>query len=74
MPLGDALFAVIPIGEENGVTSKLLRKHLGMGSAASIRHKLNELAAVGLVEPMRVLRNARRTSLYFRLSKPSAGL
>ena len=72
MPLGDDLFAVVPIGEENAVTGQLLWKHLGMWSAASIKHKLNELAAAGLIERKRVLREARPTSLYFRRPEPSA--
>jgi predicted transcriptional regulator len=59
MPLGDDLIAVIPIGEENAVTSLLLSKHLGVWSNTSIKRKLNELAAAGLVERKRVLMNAR---------------
>ena len=45
-----------------------------MWSAESIKHKLNELAAAGLIERKRILREARPTSLYFRLREPSAGL
>jgi hypothetical protein len=74
VPLGDDLFAVVPIGEENAVTSRLLWKHLGMWSAASIKHKLNEMAAAGLIERKRVLREARETSLYYRRRNPAAGL
>ncbi len=67
MPLGDDLFAVVPIGEENAVTGRLLWKHLGMWSAASIKHKLNTMAAERLVERKRVLRDDREISVYFRL-------
>ena len=59
MRLEDDLFGVIPIGEDNAVTSQ---------------HKLNELAAAGLIERKRVMINARPTSLYFRPSNPSVGL
>jgi hypothetical protein len=37
-----------------------------MWSAASIKHKLNEFAAAGLIERKRVMREARQTSLYYR--------
>ena len=73
MPLRDDLLAVIPIGEENAVTSLLLSKHLGVWSHTSIKRKLNELAAAGLVERKSGLINARPTSLYF-IPKPSASL
>ena len=66
MSISSDLFNIIPIGEENAVTSRLLWKHLGMWSS-SVKHKLNEMAAAGLIERKRVWREARETSLYFRL-------
>ena len=45
-----------------------------MWSAESIKHKLTELAAAGLIERERTLREARPMSLYFRLPEPSADL
>jgi DNA-binding MarR family transcriptional regulator len=56
-----------PIGEENAVTGRLLWKHLGMWSVASIKQKLNEMAAAGLIERKRVLHSERETSLYYRM-------
>ena len=38
---------LIPIGEENAVSARLLWKQLGMWSAPSIKAKLNEMAAAG---------------------------
>ena len=67
MPIAQDLIEVVPIGEENAVTSNLLWKQLGMWSAASIKHKLNEMAEAGLIEQKRVLREGRQTNLYFRL-------
>jgi hypothetical protein len=67
MPISQDLIAVVPIGEENAVTSRLLWKHLGMWSAASIKHKLNEMAAAGLIEQKLALREGRQTNLYFKL-------
>ena len=58
---------LVPIGEENAVTGRLLWKHLGMWSVASIKQKLNEMAAAGLIERKRVLHSERETSLYYRM-------
>ena len=45
MPTKDALLEIVPIGEENAVSSRLLWQQLGMWSLASIRRRLNEMAA-----------------------------
>ena len=37
-----------------------------MWSAESIKHKLNQLAAEGLIERKRIFDGSRETSLYFR--------
>jgi hypothetical protein len=66
MPISEALFAIIPIGEENAVSGRLLWKQLGMWSAQSVKHKLNQLAAEGLIERKRILGGAHETNLYFR--------
>jgi hypothetical protein len=66
MPISEALFAIIPIGEENAVSGRLLWKQLGMWSAQSVKHKLNQLAAEGLIERKRILGGTHETSLYFR--------
>ena len=47
---------LIPIGEENAVSARLLWKQLGMWSAQSIKAKLNEMAAAGLIERKRIVR------------------
>jgi hypothetical protein len=67
MSIARELLKLVPIGEENAVTGRLLWNQLGMWSAASIKHKLNELAAAGMIERKRVLREARPTSLYFKM-------
>ena len=66
MPISKAIFEIIPVGEENAVSGRLLWKQLGMWSAESIKHKLNELAAEGLIERKRVLGGAHEMNLYFR--------
>ena len=66
MPISEDLLRVIPVGEENAVTGRLLWKQLGMWSLAAVKAKLNQMAAEGLVERKRVMREARQTSLYYR--------
>jgi hypothetical protein len=68
MPLSEELLKVIPAGEENALTGKLLWKQVGMWSLKGIKHRLNEMAAQGLIERKRVIRNTLQTNLYFRPS------
>ena len=56
MPISQAIFEIIPVGEENAVSGRLLWKQLGMWSASSIKAKLNEMAAAGLIERKRIVR------------------
>ena len=66
MSLSRELIELVPIGEENAVTGRLLWRQLGMWSADSIKHKLNEMAEAGLIQRKRVMREARQTSVYYR--------
>jgi hypothetical protein len=67
MPVSQDILLVIPAGEENAVTARMLWKQLDLWSFASIKHNLNEMAVVGLIQRKRVMREARPTNLYFRL-------
>jgi hypothetical protein len=67
MPTKDDLLQIVPLGEENAVSSRLLWQQLGMWSLAGIRQRLNEMAAAGVIERKRVWRDAGEVSLYFRL-------
>jgi hypothetical protein len=66
MPMSRDLLELIPTGEENAVSSLLLWRQLGLWSPVSIEHKLNEMAAEGLIERKRGRYSGRETSLYFR--------
>ena len=55
MPIAGDLLKVLPFGEENAVTSRLLWKHQGMWPVASIKHKLNEMAAARAYESALIL-------------------
>ena len=66
MPISQAIFEIIPVSEENAVSGRLLWKQLGMWSAPSIKAKLNEMAAAGLIERKHIVRGHHGTNLYFR--------
>ena len=66
MTIEDDIAQLIPIGEENAVSARLLWKQLGMWSAPSIKAKLNQMATAGLIERKRIVRGPHGTNLYFR--------
>jgi hypothetical protein len=66
MPVSRDVLSVIPVGEENAVTARLIWQQLDLWSFASIKHQLNEMAVAGLIQRKRVMREARQTSLYYR--------
>ena len=66
MPVSQDKLLVIPVGEENAVTARLLLKQLSLWSYASIKHKLNEMAVAGLILRKRGMRQTRQLSLYYR--------
>jgi hypothetical protein len=68
MPISQAIFEIIPVGEENAVSGRLLWKQLGMWSASSIKAKLNEMAAAGLIERKRIVRGPRRDQSVFQIA------
>jgi len=67
MTIFSALIDLVPVGEENAVSAKLIWKRLGMWSPTSIKQNLNALAAAGLIQRKRFQRGAAEFSLYFRL-------
>jgi hypothetical protein len=73
MSISQELIKLVPVGEENAVTGRLLWKQLSMWSLAAVKAKLYQMAAEGLVERKRDMREARKTSLYFRSPKQRAG-
>jgi hypothetical protein len=66
VPISEDLLRVIPVGEESAVRGYVLWKQMGMWSLAAVKAKLNEMAAEGLIQRKRVMREARQTSLYYR--------
>jgi len=70
MSLASELLKLVPMREKNAVSGLLLWRHMGMYSAAGVRHKLNEMAAEGLIERKRGAQEGRETSLYFKARGP----
>jgi hypothetical protein len=66
MPISQAIFEIVPLGEENAVSGRLLWKQLGMWSAPSIKSNLLQMAEKGLIERKRIVRGPHETNLYFR--------
>ncbi|MBR1157467.1 hypothetical protein [Bradyrhizobium sp. JYMT SZCCT0428] len=63
----DAIVQLVPIGEENAVTARLIWQVYGLGAPSSLRMKLNILAARGAIERKLVPKNhTADVSLYFR--------
>ena len=56
------LLNLVPIGEENAVSARLIWQQLGLWSPASIKGRLNILAAAGRVHR----KKSGDTSVYFR--------
>ena len=68
MPIDHDILKLLPIGENNAVSSRLLWKQLGVWAPSSIKLALGKLAAEGRIGERSVLDSGRRTTLYFRLS------
>lgn len=64
--LKDDLLKLLPIGEENAVSARLIWEQLGMWSSPSVRHKLNELAAKGLIKRRKVEQASGPVFLYYK--------
>ena len=66
MPISEDLLKIVPVGEENAVTARLLWTQLGMWSYASVKYELNRLAKFGVIERKHVRLSDLQTSLYFK--------
>jgi hypothetical protein len=63
----DSLIQLVPIGEENAVTARLIWELEKVGTIATLRHKLSLLAANGLIEKKHVKSVHRDTAFFFRI-------
>jgi hypothetical protein len=66
MPILDKLKKVVPVGEENAVSSRLIWQQLGMWSAGSVRAELNKMAAQGLIQVKIKHQGEIAIKVYFR--------
>ena len=63
------LLHFVPFGEENAATARLIWEAVGEWTSASIKIKLNELAADGLIERKMILGvRGAPANAYFRKS------
>lgn len=66
MALDDDLYRLVPCGEENAVTSRLIWRQLGLWSPATVKGRLNVLAAEGRLERKMVRVAGGEVAKYFR--------
>jgi hypothetical protein len=66
MPIEDEVFKLVPVGEENAVSSRLLWQQMGMWSASGVRAQLRAMAAQGVVRRKVKRRGPIELTLYFR--------
>ena len=66
MPIDDDLLKLVPIGEENAVSARLIWQRYGVWSAAHVRQKLNEMAARGLIKRKKAGQSAVATHLFYK--------
>jgi hypothetical protein len=62
----DELLDVVPIGEENAVSSRVIWKRFGLWSPTNVKLKLNVLARNGQIERRFIQRGLGGVNLYFR--------
>jgi hypothetical protein len=67
MPIDQDILNLLPIGEQNAVSSRLLWKQLGVWAPSSIKLALSKLSAAGRIGEKGVQRDGRYTILYFQL-------
>jgi hypothetical protein len=71
MPIEDEVLKLIPVGEENAVSARLLWQQLGLWASSSIRSQLNKMAAQGIIETKIECRNVMLAKLYYRTAHPT---
>ena len=62
----DALFHLVPVGEENASTGRLLWQQFGMGALSTAKIKLSQMAEQNLIVRKRVGIGTLDYSLYYR--------
>ena len=61
-----ALFQLVPVGEENAVSARVIWKSHGIGAVESTKQALNQMAAQGMIEHKKVYIAPNDKSFYFR--------
>lgn len=62
----DSLFKAVPFGEENAATAREIWGVEKVGAIGTVRHKLNKLAAGGLIEKKNVKIGHYEVAHFFR--------
>jgi hypothetical protein len=68
MNIDRALLGLVPVGEENAVTARLLWQVNKIGAVATVKFKLNMMASEGLAQRKRTWRGRSEATLYWKQS------
>ena len=66
---GMTLLHLVPIGETNAVSSRVIWERHGIWALSGVKGKLNEMVSVKLINRKHIKINGRLTSVYFRTPK-----
>jgi len=66
MPIQDEILKLVPIGEENAVSSRLLWQQLDKWAATSIKGQLHKMAAQGLIQSKTTRQGKNEIRVFFR--------
>ena len=66
MRVDRAILGLVPVGEENAVTARLLWQVNRVGAVATVKYKLNGMVNEGLVQRKRICRGPSETTLYWK--------
>ena len=66
MRVDRAILGLVPVGEENAVTARLLWQVNKVGAVATVKYKLNGMVNEGLVQRKRICRGPSETTLYWK--------
>ena len=61
-----ALFQLVPVGEENAVSARVIWKSHGIGAASSTKQELNRMAAQGIIKRKTIPIGYADKIFYFR--------
>ena len=66
MPIADEVLELVPVGEKNAVSSRLLWQQLGKWASTSVTGQLNKMVSQGLIRSKIEGQDGMLVRLYYR--------